>query len=1137
MSASNPRRRPRSDIESDDDDGTPRRSQSSTPSDSAKRPRTNGYHRDEQSESPEPEEPRANRIRRGKGRAYNAEDEDQDENGANPEDFQPGAIVRVKLRNFVTYENAEFFPGPSMNMVIGPNGTGKSSLVCAICIGLGWGTINLGRAKDFGEFVKHDTKAAQIEIELQKRPKEPENHVVRVRITKDGNTRDWWLNDRKTSLKAVQKLVRDFSIQIDNLCQFLPQEKVSEFAGLSPVDLLRETQRAAAPPQMLEWHESLKDLRKTEKVLELQQSADREQLANWENRQQNLQAEVQKMKEREVILTEIKHLQRTVPWVEYRVARDEYKVRSQVKKEAQRRLKELQAEVQPTMNRINAKKEYHKQISKVVSERKAAVLSAEREADDKVHEMELLTDAIEKHTADVEAEGKRHQSQKIAVAKVQKSITDMKSKLHDEQIEFDGPAWNERIRAKETELRSLKEEIEDLEASNREKTFQGKEIRDKIENAKIELAAFDTQEGQQLNKLERTAKEAAVAWKWLQDNRDQFREEVYGPPLVTCSLKDPRYANAVEALLGKNDFLAFTTQNLDDMKKLSDQFVGVMGLSDVTIRSTSGGLSQQRSLSAQDLQRLGLDGWAIDFIDGPEPVLSMLCNSRKLDNSPVALRDSSDENIYNEIVAGEKVTHWVTGSTFYQVSRRKEYGPGAVSTTSKNVSDAANWTDQPVDASAKREVQERIDAMGSDFEALKSEIKPLRTALTQKKELLPEINNEIKRMSKEKGDLQKVYNEQQSLPSKIEREERLLKMKQGGFAEIREEIHKINVRHDHAVMQKCKLAVQYKDLVKKIRASHEAVLEARVMLIEAESDVAGLGERNVDILRQLAEEERRRDDAQTQLEQFKEIANQALEAVTAIQADPDNEQYLEGWRNLAPEITVDQLQAQILTEETKLEFVVASNPNAINEYNKRKGDVDRLSRKVGETDEKLESMGRRITEIRELWEPELDTLIAEISDAFSHNFEQIGCAGEVSIHKDDDFDLWAIQIKVKFRENEDLQILDSHRQSGGERSVSTIFFLMSLQSLAQAPFRVVDEINQGMDPRNERMVHERMVEIACKEHTSQYFLITPKLLTGLRYDKRMKVLCIASGAWMPENYKKLDVSKIIGIKRSLMAAG
>jgi chromosome segregation ATPase len=122
------------------------------------------------------------------------------------------------------------------------------------------------------------------------------------------------------------------------------------------------------------------------------------------------------------------------------------------------------------------------------------------------------------------------------------------------------------------------------------------------------------------------------------------------------------------------------------------------------------------------------------------------------------------------------------------------------------------------------------------------------------------------------------------------------------------------------------------------------------------------------------------------------------------------------------------------------------------------------------------------------------------------------------------------------RENEQLQVLDKHRQSGGERSVSTIFYLMALQSLARSPFRVVDEINQGMDPRNERMVHERMVEIACKEHTSQYFLITPKLLTGLRYDRRMKVLCIASGEYMPQDYRQLDVRQIISLKRAMIGA-
>jgi len=75
---------------------------------------------------------------------------------------------------------------------------------------------------------------------------------------------------------------------------------------------------------------------------------------------------------------------------------------------------------------------------------------------------------------------------------------------------------------------------------------------------------------------------------------------------------------------------------------------------------------------------------------------------------------------------------------------------------------------------------------------------------------------------------------------------------------------------------------------------------------------------------------------------------------------------------------------------------------------------------------------------------------------------------------------------------------------------------MALQDLAQSPFRVVDEINQGMDPRNERMVHERMVDIACQERTSQYFLVTPKLLTGLKFHKKMTVHIINSGEHVPE---------------------
>ena len=49
---------------------------------------------------------------------------------------------------------------------------------------------------------------------------------------------------------------------------------------------------------------------------------------------------------------------------------------------------------------------------------------------------------------------------------------------------------------------------------------------------------------------------------------------------------------------------------------------------------------------------------------------------------------------------------------------------------------------------------------------------------------------------------------------------------------------------------------------------------------------------------------------------------------------------------------------------------------------------------------------------------------------------------------------------MKFRNSEELQALNAQRQSGGERSVSTMLYLMALQGQASCPFRVVDEINQ-----------------------------------------------------------------------------
>ena len=112
---------------------------------------------------------------------------------------------------------------------------------------------------------------------------------------------------------------------------------------------------------------------------------------------------------------------------------------------------------------------------------------------------------------------------------------------------------------------------------------------------------------------------------------------------------------------------------------------------------------------------------------------------------------------------------------------------------------------------------------------------------------------------------------------------------------------------------------------------------------------------------------------------------------------------------------------------------------------------------------------------------------------------------------------------------------------------------MAMQELASAPFRVVDEINQGMDERNERLVFDRIVQSCCTAPASmtaqptasasasspssqtnpanknirpQYFLVSPKLLQGLRamQNDDVTVLMVWNG---PGVAKKWQLNQVI----------
>ena len=100
---------------------------------------------------------------------------------------------------------------------------------------------------------------------------------------------------------------------------------------------------------------------------------------------------------------------------------------------------------------------------------------------------------------------------------------------------------------------------------------------------------------------------------------------------------------------------------------------------------------------------------------------------------------------------------------------------------------------------------------------------------------------------------------------------------------------------------------------------------------------------------------------------------------------------------LARERTIEEVTHQIQAEEAKLVHIRADNPNAIIEYENRAREIAKLQAQQNSQERDMAEITEKIKELRDQWEPQLDDLVEKINEAFSFNFQQINCAGEVEV--------------------------------------------------------------------------------------------------------------------------------------------
>ena len=127
------------------------------------------------------------------------------------------------------------------------------------------------------------------------------------------------------------------------------------------------------------------------------------------------------------------------------------------------------------------------------------------------------------------------------------------------------------------------------------------------------------------------------------------------------------------------------------------------------------------------------------------------------------------------------------------------------------------------------------------------------------------------------------------------------------------------------------------------------------------------------------------------------------------------------------------------------------------------------------------------------WRTVMQNLIERVNLEYQRIMNQAQASGEVRFSNAQDIETASLDILIGFKGAKPVT-LDSHTQSGGERTTATMGFLLALQQHVRSPFRAVDEYDIHMDPKNREMI-ARMLLSMIKEATTQYVVITPSQIT------------------------------------------
>ncbi|XP_064544935.1 structural maintenance of chromosomes protein 5 [Drosophila montana] len=1011
-----------------------------------------------------------------------------------------GRIQSVYCKDFVSYSEITYYPKEYLNVLTGPNGTGKSTIVSAIILGLGGDPQLLDRSSSISDYIKSSKSSATIIITIYGKQKDSVEAFKRT-INHNGESR-YFVNSKELSKSKYLAIIATYNIQVSNLCQFLPQDRVQDFSKMNPQELLVNTMSSVCDNQLIKNFIDLKNMR----IKQLSAHADRERehdkLLKEQKRLEQLQISVDQYQERQEVLQKLNVYKAKKLWAEVTIAEekiDGYKSELDKAKENCQSLKnayELEKRSQEGISRKNA------ELKEKTIEQSRRINQAMVTKRELASQLEAIKNKINESKCDLE---RNIQLSAKSISEVDKIKYLVETKRHELQ------QFNNEKSEVLNELEIQKKKIQKTRETTMNQYNKRRELETMLNDEKIpeitalchKIERLQNIKAQKIEELRLRNPNLVKAMNWVAQNKHKYKCNIYDPMVFELSIKSEEGAMYLENVVRQRDLYAFACEDKGDMSDLINELCVKQKLSvNVMYCAPADVCMFTPTVPISEITQMGFDAYLVDLVSGPIPLINKLCGSYQIHNIPIG----KDEVSNFTACVPKSIRIYFGGTKKFTV------------TTSRYRSDLI------LTESTIRRKNQLISIDSKQLKSLKERHTKSIYEKDQIRNNLREIDNEFDRLQivlRQEGDTKRKIEQKLAHYSNLEDEVKKLQLKidtinksftstdtlkdtfqKAMLSDLRKifEIEKKLVK----ILECTDKLLQIKKLNQTLESAHNQQYESQVNTLKESEDQFKNASTTVDKL------------AASLQVKVKDIASKKVEVQRLCngQLPISNDFPFKNDFEQLSNLNVEQIYEAIVEFQARLECMKNLNSEAIADFRQRQNEVEQLKKLIEGKSNDEKNVEAEISILYNKWEPQLTALIETINKKFSEFMDSIAYVGEVVLSRNDknDFDSYGIQIMVQYRKDAKLQTLDKYVQSGGERAVAIAIYSLSLQHVTHVPFRCVDEINQGMDAKNERHIFNLLLKEATKEGSAQYLFVTPKLLRDLSYNNRLCVSVVHNSA-------------------------